>query len=40
MIKKNSFHTDNKIKFLSPIVNSGLALQIERHTYYEIPREA
>lgn len=39
MIKENSFHTDNKIKFPSPIVNSGLALQIERHTCYEIPRE-
>lgn len=39
MIKGNSFHTDNKIKFLSPVVQSGLALWIERHTYYEIPRE-
>lgn len=39
MIKENSFHTDNKMKLLSPIIKSGLALQLEKHTYYEIPRE-
>lgn len=39
MIKEKSFHTDNKMKFLSQIVKSELALQIEKDTYYEIPRK-